>query len=465
MTKCTDLQASSNPGVEPVTQNATGTLVGRDRCVCEMLLPDSSFPAKKVGLLEDETVRLSNRVEHEMQTIEEQDIRLELLMQKLMNLTRRVEHLEKLRPQDLIEFNFELLRMEMKEMEIFVMELRKKLNGSNTHVETLYDEVRNVSKIVNELETLDKNNVLKAQRDMEALKKKILDCEKNLKNMKPPISIPLGSCQHRGLLRIGSPNLLLMNWKGSGYKYGAWGKDAAWNATKRMMYWVAPLNTDGRILESVRTYPLLYDLQMNRSPTDLSLSTTIKNKVNYTNAGQGSGMVVYNNNLYYNCYNSRDMCRINLSSAVHQRKTIPKAAYNNRYSYSGSSFQDFDFASDEKGLWVLHATDDNVGNMAVGKINVATLTVNGTWTTAQLKHGISNAFMICGVLYVTRSVSPKQEEVFYTFDTKTGKDSAISIMFEKLMERVQSLNYNPNDRKLYMYNDGFLVTYDVVIKP
>lgn len=52
-----------------MAQNATGKLAGKDHCVCEVLLPDSSFPAKRVGALEDETIRLSNRVEDEMQKV------------------------------------------------------------------------------------------------------------------------------------------------------------------------------------------------------------------------------------------------------------------------------------------------------------------------------------------------------------------------------------------------------------
>ncbi|KAM8954133.1 olfactomedin-like [Pelodytes ibericus] len=447
-----------------VTRNATGTLNGKDRCVCEVLLPDSSFPASRVGILEDQTVRLSNRVEDEMQKIEEQDIRLDTYLERLINLSMRVENLEKMRPEDLIQFNFDLLRKEMKEMEAFVLQLRLKMNGSNSHVESLYTEVKNTAKIVAELEILDKNKVLKAQRDMESLKKQLLDCEKNLQSLKPPVTIPLGSCQHHGLAQISKPTLLQLNWKGNVYKYGAWGKDAAWNTTKKMMYWVAPLNTDGRVLESVRMYPTLYDLQMYKNPIDVPLAALLKNKMNYTIAGQGSGMVVYNNNLYYNCYNTRDMCRINLSSMVQQRKTLPSAAFNNRYSYAGSIYQDFDYASDEKGLWILYSTE-NSGNLVVGKVNVATLALDKSWPTTQYKPGVTNAFMICGVLYATRSANPKQEEVFYMFDTKTGKEGRISVMIDKLTEKVQSLSYNPNDRKLYMYSDSFLTSYDVSLKP
>ncbi|XP_063794660.1 olfactomedin-like [Pseudophryne corroboree] len=447
-----------------VVQNATGKLNGKDRCVCEVLLPDSSFPAKRVGALEDETLRLTNRVEDEMQKLEEQDIRLDNYLEKLINLTKRLEHLEKLRPEGLIEINFDVLKEEIKELEIVIITLKRKMNGTNPHVESLYTEVKNISKTVGQLETFDKNQVLKAKRDMEELKKRLADCEKNMK-MQAPATVPLGSCQHHGLARISKPNLLQLNWKGVGFKYGAWGKDAAWNTTKKSLYWVAPLNSDGRVLESIRIYPSMLDLQLYRNSVDLPLSVLIKNKWNHTFAGQGSGEVVYNNNLYYNCYNSHDMCRVSLSSGVYQRKALTIAVHNNRYSYAGVPYQDFDFASDEKGLWLLYSTEESAGNLVVGKVNVATMSVDISWTTTQYKPSLTNAFMICGVLYATRSVSTKMEEIFYMFDTKTGKEGRLSIMIEKLNEKVQSLSYNANERKLYMYNEGYLVHYDVILKP
>lgn len=231
------------------------------------------------------------------------------------------------------------------------------------------------------------------------------------------------------------------------------------------MYWVAPLNPDGRILESIRVYPSLNDILLYKNSIDLPLSVLIKNKWNHTLAAQGAGVIVYNNNLYYNCYNSRDMCRVSLSNGVYQRKPLPNAVFNNRFSYSGVAYQDMDFASDERGLWVIFSTEESVGRMVLGKVNVATMTVDKAWVTTQLKSEVTNAFMICGVLYATRSVSKKTEEIFYMFDTKTGKEGQISFMMEKLSEKVHSLSYNANERKLYMYNDGYLVHYDVTFKP
>ncbi|CAI9535824.1 unnamed protein product [Staurois parvus] len=355
-----------------------------------------------------------------------------------------------------MEINFEILKREIRELEMYISAMRVKPNGNSVQVQNLYNEVKNMSKTVGQLETLDKNNVLKAKREMENLKKRLVDCEKNLKP-KAPVMVPfgkLGSCQHQGLARISKPNLLQLNWKGNAYKSGAWGKDAAWNTTKKSLYWVAPLNTDGRVLESIRIYPSMSDLQM-----------LIKNKWNHTFAGQGAGMVVHNNNLYYNCFNSHDMCRVSLTSGVYQKKSLPNALFNNHFSYAGTMYQDIDFASDEKGLWVLFTTEESAGKILVGKVNVATFTVDNIWITTQSKPDASNAFMMCGVLYVTRSLGPKLEEVFYMFDTKTGKEGHLSIVMEKMAEKVQSLSYNCNERKLYMYSEGYLLHYDIALKP
>ncbi|XP_071979951.1 olfactomedin-like isoform X2 [Engystomops pustulosus] len=447
-----------------VNRSFTGKMNEVNHCVCDVLLPDSSFPAQRVGALEDETVRLTNRVEDEMQKIEEQDIRLDAYVEKLINLTKRLEKLEKMRPEGLVEINFDTLKKEIKEMEIIIIQIRGKVNGSNAHVESLYNEVKNISKTVGQLESLDKNNVLKAKRDMEILKKRLVDCEKNMK-FKGPGIVPLGSCQHNGLSSISKPNFMELNWKGVAYKTGAWGKDAAWNTTKKSLYWVGPLNPEGRLLESIRIYPTLNDILLYKNAIDLPLSVFNKNKWNHTLAGQGAGAIVYNNNLYYNCFNTPEICKVSLTSGVYQRKPLPNAAFNNRFSYSGVTFQDMDFASDEKGLWVIYSTEESAGKMVVGKINVATMTVDKVWTTTMMKTGVTNAFMMCGVLYATRSVSKQNEEIFYKFDTKTGKGGPISFMMEKMSEKIHSLSYNANERKLYVYNDGFLVHYDVLLKP
>lgn len=170
--------------------------------------------------------------------------------------------------------------------------------------------------------------------------------------------------------------------------------------------------------------------------------------------------------MYYNCYNSGNLFKYNPQlNKVELTVTLPNAAYNNRFSYSSSVYQDIDVASDEEGLWVIYSTEENAGNIVISKLDPISLAVEQTWTTSQYKPAATNAFMVCGVLYATRALSTQKEEIFYMYDTKTEKEGSLSIQLEKPKETVQSLSYNPNDHKLYMFNDGYLVSYDLTFKP
>lgn len=256
-----------------------------------------------------------------------------------------------------------------------------------------------------------------------------------------------------------------LNWLGFSYRFGGWGKDSFVGAGQDLN-WVAPLTTDGRTMNIVRFYPTNDDLLLYKRPTDKVLTKNLAyNQIDYSSCGQGGGMILYNNTIYSNCYNTRDICKYNVDTGALERKTLTDATFNNRFSYASSTWQDIDLASDEHNLWVIYSTEQNSGNMVISQLNSNTLTVEQTWSTSQYKPAVTNAFMICGVLYATRTLSTRKEEIFYMYDTKTSKEGQISIVFDKMMENVQSLSYNANDHKLYMYNDGYLVTYELAFKP
>lgn len=255
-----------------------------------------------------------------------------------------------------------------------------------------------------------------------------------------------------------------LNWRGFSYKYGGWGKDFALKNKNPEMYWVAPLNTDQRLMETYRVYSNQHDLLLYRNQVERSLSQHIGITWNYINCGQGSGMIIYNNSLFYNCYNSRNLCKQSLKNNHIKREKLDDAVFNNWYSYSGVNWQDFDFAGDEKGLWVMYSTEQSKGKILISKINPKTLKVIKTWQTTLNKPEVTNTFMICGVMYALKRVSAHKESIFYMYDTNTGKESSLDITMEKLADTAQSVNYNPNDHKIYMYNDGYLVTYDMMFK-
>lgn len=272
----------------------------------------------------------------------------------------------------------------------------------------------------------------------------------------PGFSLPLlGSCDHHGLWRVSKPQVVQMNWKGASYKYGSWGMESAVQAARKKLYWVAPLNTDSRRLDAVRLHTSYQDLLLYKNPTDTLIP----------GFGQGAGSVLYNGSFFFNCFNARDLCRMNLDANTVERKPLPSAAFNNRFSYAGTNWHSIDLAGDEDGLWALYATERTEGNLVIGRVDPATLLVEKTWVTSEFKPAMTNAFMVCGVLYATRAVSTHREEIFYSYDTKTGREARPSILLEKITETVQALSYNPNDHRLYMYSDGYLITYDTFFRP
>ncbi|KAM7321261.1 hypothetical protein ACRRTK_019353 [Alexandromys fortis] len=430
-----------------------GSVDKHGTCQCSLSLPDTTFPADRVERLEFTAHNLSQKFEREFSKVKEYVQLISVYEKKLLNLTVRVEVMEK----DSIgytELDFELIKLEVKEMHKLVIQLKENFVGSSEIIDKLEVEIRNMTLLVEKLETLDQNNVLSIRRQILALKNKLKECEASKSELVPATPPPPapGSCSHGGVVNISAPSVVQLNWQGFNYKYGAWGRDYSPQHPEQTLYWVAPLNTDGRILEYYRLYDSLDNL--------LIYSHSRSYRMVY---GQGGGLVAYNNNMYVNWYNGRNIAKINLTTnVVTVNQPLPMAAYNNRFSYANVNWQDIDLAVDEQALWVIYATEASTGNIVISKLNDTSLEVLNTWVTKQYKPSVSNAFMVCGVLYATRTLNTKTEEIFYYYDTNTGREGNLAIPMRKMQERIQSINYHPFDQKLYVYNDGYLLNYDLV---
>nr|XP_005987920.1 PREDICTED: olfactomedin-4-like isoform X2 [Latimeria chalumnae] len=442
-----------------VTYNETGSLDEGGSCVCSITLPNNVFPVERMEYLEIYSRELNFTFHQELLKVQKYERSITLYAQKLKNLTQTVDVIQYGRA-SISELDFEVLRVEIYEMESLVLQLRTSLGSSNTIVEKLYLEIKNISAIVTQLESYDQTNVLAVRREINTLRKRLQDCEVEAN---PTLRHPYGSCDHGGLLDVSKPLIVQTNWRGISYTYGTWGRDPYPAPNKKEVYWVAPLATDGRVLEYIGLFASYSDLLLYRSSSTIRLRYGFYRS--YGDFGDGSGMTMYNNSLYYNCYNSKYICRVNVDTNKLERRALTAAGNNNRFSYAGVRYQDMDFEVDESGVWVIYATEESRGNMVISKINSTYFTVEKTWVTTQYKPGVTNAFVICGVLYATRALSTSREEIFYMFDTKTGKEGSISIMIDKKLETIQSLNYSPADHKLYMFNNGYEVTYNVIFKP
>ncbi|NWR73743.1 OLFM4 protein, partial [Centropus unirufus] len=433
--------------------NVSGTVDDDGTCQCSVYLPDTTFPVQKAEQLEVIATTLVQKFERELSQVREYSKLIVHYQQQIHNLTIRVEHME----QDSVsytELDFEILRVEILELERLVTQLKSGLVGSNVIVEQIYLEITNLTILVNQLESLDKNNVLAIRRQIVSLQNQLKECEESVNKTATPPYFQPGSCLHRGLLNVGQPSVVKLNWRGSSYKYGSWGRDYSPSNPDREVYWVAPLNTDGRYLEYYRIYSSFENLLLYRS--------TYASRITY---GEGSGAVLYNNTLYYHASGSQYMVKHDIkTNTVILNKYLPGAVTGNRFSYAGVPWQGIDFAVDESGLWVIYSTENSMGNIVISKLNETTLDVLHTWQTRQYKSSVSNAFMLCGVLYAARPVNTREEEIFYMYDTSTSQEGRISVIMEKKLDTIQSIDYSPADQKLYVYNDGYLLRYDVILQ-
>ncbi|XP_006885717.1 PREDICTED: olfactomedin-4-like [Elephantulus edwardii] len=351
---------------------------------------------------------------------------------------------------------FSQLRLELEEAQTLVEELKmkKEMKDSQGLFNQLQRQVANASFTLKLLSDSDQRSFMALRQEVDTLEGELKECEKMREKEQdssysgPPLSP--GSCAHRGLYKVSKPHVVKPNWRGVSYKAGAWGRDWDPNANTSL-YWVAPLRADLRYFDYYRLYKSYEDLMLSKNYKEL-----------YMGYGDGSGNAVYKNFMYFNYYGTNDMVKLDLSSnTVVLQRSLAGATYKNRFSYAGVSWKDIDFASDEKGLWVLYATEGTKGNLVVSRLNDSTLEVEKTWYSGQHKPAMSGAFMACGVLYALRPSSTRQEEIFYAFDTNTGQEYYISITLDKMLDTLQGINYSPFDHKLYVFNDAYLVTYDL----
>lgn len=433
--------------------NVTGSLDDHGSCQCSVYLPDTTFPVQKAEQLQVIATTLLQKFEAELSQVKEYSKRIELYQQQILNITIRVEHMEQ-SSISYTELDFQLLKVEISDLERLVTQLKSSVVGSNVVIDQIYLEITNLTILVNELESMDKNNILAIRRQIVSLQNQLRECEESKNKTTAPPYFPPGSCTHRGLLNVSQPYVVKLNWKGFSYKYGSWGRDYSPSNPEKEIYWVAPLNTAGRYFDYFRIYGSFDDLLLFKPKYERTLSY-----------GEGSGAALYNNFFYYHVYASSDIAKYDIDrNNVVLRKALPSAAVSNRFSYAGVSWQDIDFAVDESGLWVIYSTENSMGNIVISKLNETTLDVLNTWQTRQYKPSVSNAFMLCGVLYATRTLSTRKEEIFYMYDTSTGEEGRVSVVMDKKLDTIQSLAYNPTDQRLYVYNDGYLLRYDVTFQ-
>uniref|UniRef100_A0A8C6X1G9 Adhesion G protein-coupled receptor L2 n=1 Tax=Naja naja TaxID=35670 RepID=A0A8C6X1G9_NAJNA len=251
---------------------------------------------------------------------------------------------------------------------------------------------------------------------------------------------------------VDSPNLYEAE-----QKAGAWCKDPLQAADKIYFMPWTPYRTDTLI-----EYASLEDFQNGRQQTTYKLPNRV----------DGTGFVVYDGAVFFNKERTRNIVKFDLRTRIKSGEAIINSAnYHDTSPYRWGGKTDIDLAVDENGLWVIYATEQNNGMIVISQLNPYTLRFEATWETTYDKRAASNAFMICGVLYVVRSVYQDNESetgknaIDYIYNTRLSRGEYVDISFPNMYHYIAAVDYNPRDNQLYVWNNNFILRYSLEFGP
>ncbi|XP_051675746.2 adhesion G protein-coupled receptor L3 isoform X7 [Oryctolagus cuniculus] len=243
----------------------------------------------------------------------------------------------------------------------------------------------------------------------------------------------------------------------SDHQSGAWCKDPL-QASDKIYYmpWT-PYRTD-----TLTEYSSKDDFIAGRPTTTYKLPHRV----------DGTGFVVYDGALFFNKERTRNIVKFDLRTRIKSGEAIiANANYHDTSPYRWGGKSDIDLAVDENGLWVIYATEQNNGRIVISQLNPYTLRIEGTWDTAYDKRSASNAFMICGILYVVKSVYEDDDneatgnKIDYIYNTDQSKDSLVDVPFPNSYQYIAAVDYNPRDNLLYVWNNYHVVKYSLDFGP
>nr|XP_057916138.1 olfactomedin-like [Doryrhamphus excisus] len=446
--------------VDGQVQHVSGHM-NNGSCTCEVNTSMWLFPAVKY----EATLQKVESCEDSLKLLQKQvhisHRRLPEIQAVINNITARLESYQYLHYKGLYStLHLHPLAEELSKLEDAINTMSTQLNDDKT--EKLSKEVSKLRRDVNQMDMANTINMKTVKEKLRKLKNSAVSC----------LSIPKDfKGQHRYCLKglitnISQPVTTKVSPYGKNIISGSWGQQAQRDSEAlKTAFWILPLLNGHFFGNTLRVYQSYEDFMASTHHQDFILAPS----TTHPNAIEGPSAVLYGEALYYHCYGSADICRYDLNSKAVTRVTLPgiTQGFFNKFPYCYIDCRartDVDVEVDETGLWALYATAGSHGNIVASRLSwdseAETLSVTQTWETRLFKRAVTNAFMVCGVLYATRFLDDHREEVFYAFDTATGKeDNTLSLPLEKITDGVASLSFNPINRRLYLYNDGYLLAY------
>ncbi|NP_999798.1 amassin precursor [Strongylocentrotus purpuratus] len=426
------------------------------RCQCETAFPplvtcqdyvETGYP-ERLEAAEREIALLGHQLEEYNHTVIRLHIDLELADSQL-NVTMMT--LEGVLDGTVVVTvaELELVKEELKEMSL-LLERIEEVASEIPEVQQLREELNNFTELIKQLEVTRPTEVRVLQRKIDDLKSKLAECERYTRTEDESLFQPWSdfpsqdSC--RDIIHVSEPFTV----RGVGNKIGAWFRDPLQDYIK---VYYAPFHNP-RLTYQVDRFAHVADF---RGGTEYEHRYMLPTNL----PAQGPGMVAYNGSLYYHAFQSRQIVRYDLENhTVVTTGEISDADINIRGSPSA-----IDLAVDELGLWAIYASVSDQTNTMISRLDPETLDVIETWVAPFPKYQAGSCFMVCGRLYCLSSFFSTDSTVELVYETSSNVFRVIDVLFDIRFGEMMSLKYNPRDQKLYGWDNGHQVVYDLTFDP
>lgn len=183
----------------------------------------------------------------------------------------------------------------------------------------------------------------------------------------------------------------------------------------------------------------------------------------------GTGGAVYDGYLYYIHQQTEadvQMVKYDLEGgAVSDSAIIPVESHAPVYELNPET--PADMAADDEGLWLLFAAGASEPNINLAKLDRQTLDMEQLWDTGCPRANAEAAFVICGTVYVvynTRLASRSRVQCVFDVNEAVVSEEAPLLYFPRRYGAHASLKYNPEEKQLYGWDDGYQIIYRLSLK-
>ncbi|XP_015266920.1 PREDICTED: olfactomedin-like protein 3 [Gekko japonicus] len=234
---------------------------------------------------------------------------------------------------------------------------------------------------------------------------------------------------------------------------GLWTKDPLGNSEKIYVF-------DGTSNDTVYVFPRMREFT-------LFSATRKAARIRLPYPWVGTGHLVYGGHLYYiRRHGTFQVIKFSLANKTIVDSSVFPA--EEQIPVFGLSFYNYiELAADEEGLWAIYATQENEKNIALAKLDPASLDIEQMWDTPCPRENAESAFIICGALYVVYNTRlPSRSRIQCVFDVSGSMSSedAGLVYFPKRYGSHSSMKYSPKERQIYAWDDGYQIIYRMEMK-